>query len=128
MFQREILEVEGLARPDADRSESRPDILVFPRRWDELEGGVEILVVVRLDSLSSGREEIDLRRCRRRWLLEERGKGCALYPACTFSTFGMSAGLKSWVRKTTIEKGVVEEKTFLIPAGVSPFQSGPTTR
>jgi hypothetical protein len=54
--------------------------------------------------------------------------GCTLYPACTFSTFGMSAGSKSWVRKRAREKGVVEKKTFLIPGGIVPFQSDPTKR
>jgi hypothetical protein len=42
-------------------------------------------------------------------------------------TFGISFGLKSWVRKITIENCVEELKIFLIPGGVAPFQSGPTT-
>ena len=74
MFEREILELKGLARSDADAGEFGPDILVLWRRWHELEGGVEILVEVLLYARSRGRDEIDLRRSRRRGLLEERGK------------------------------------------------------
>ena len=49
--------------------------------------------------------------------------GCALYPACTFTTFDMSSALKSWVRNTVSEKGVVDWKTFLIPAAVPHLSS-----
>jgi hypothetical protein len=40
---------------------------------------------------------------------------------------GMSLALKSWVRMALKAKGVVEVKTFLIPGGVAPFQSAPTS-
>src|SRR5260370_9388708 len=73
MFQGEILELKGLARPDADTGESGPDILVLRRQWNELEGYVEILEEVCLDLRIGGREEIDLRRSRRRGLFEKRG-------------------------------------------------------
>src|SRR4030095_4262367 len=69
-----MLEVKGLAGTNANRGESGPDLCVFRRRWDELEGKVEILEEVVLDPLAGGREESDRRRGRWRGLLEERGK------------------------------------------------------
>jgi hypothetical protein len=40
---------------------------------------------------------------------------------------GISLALKSGVRMALEAKGVVEVKTFLIPGGVAPFQSAPTS-
>src|SRR5205823_7542768 len=74
MFKREVFEVESLARSDTNAGESGADLLVFRRWWDELEGSVQILVEVFLDSLGGSREEIDLWRGRRRGLFEETGK------------------------------------------------------
>ena len=50
----------------------------------------------------------------------------AWYPACTFSTFGMSSGLNSWVRNRISENSVLDRSTFLMPAGVAPCHFGPT--
>src|SRR6059058_1230651 len=80
MFEREVLEVECLARSDTNAGESGADLLVFQRWWDELEGGVQIIVEVFLDSLGGSREEIDPWRGRRRGLLEERGERLRLVP------------------------------------------------
>src|SRR5438105_9250118 len=74
MFKREIFEVESLARSDANAGESGAELFVFRRWWDELEGSVQILVEVFLDSLGGSRDEIDLWRGRRSGLLQERGK------------------------------------------------------
>ena len=74
MFWRKILELEGLARTDADTGEFGADVFALRVRRDELEGSVQILEEVRLDPRSSCWEEIDLRRGWRRGLLEERGK------------------------------------------------------
>src|SRR4030095_15441341 len=69
-----FLNSKVLPGPDADTRESGPDILVLWRRWDELEGGVQILEEVCLDPLRGGREEIDLRRDGRRGVFEDGGK------------------------------------------------------
>ena len=128
MFEREILELEGLARSDADAREPGAELLAVGRRGHELEGGVEILVEVRLDPLRGRREKSIFGAAGGAGCFRNADSGCALYPACTFTTFGMSSALKSWVRKMVSANGVVDWNTFLIPAGVSPFQSGPTTR
>src|SRR5438105_13705459 len=70
MFKREVFEVESLTRSDANAGEFGADLLVFRRWWDELEGSVQILVEVFLDSPSGSRDEIDLWRGRRRGLLQ----------------------------------------------------------
>src|SRR6266550_4431372 len=74
MFKREVFEVESLTRSDTNAGEFGADLLVFRRWWDELKGGVQILVEVFLDSPGASGEEIDLWRGRRRGLLEERGE------------------------------------------------------
>ena len=50
-----------------------------------------------------------------------------LEPAWTFLTFSRSSGLKSWVRYPATENCVLDRNIFLIPDGIAPFQSGPTT-
>ena len=74
LFWRELLEIEGLARPDTDAGECGPDLFLFRRWWNELEREREIAEEIFLNALTGGREEIDLRRGRRRGLLEKRGK------------------------------------------------------
>ena len=54
--------------------------------------------------------------------------GCATYPACTRSTFGMSAGPKSCVRKIAMPSCVSRGKTLATPSGFVPFQPGPAIR
>jgi len=71
---REILEVEGLARADADAGEFGADVLALRVGRDELKCCVEILEEVVFDPRGCGREEIDLRRGRGRGLFEKRGE------------------------------------------------------
>src|SRR4051812_47679519 len=74
VFGRETLEIEGLAGSDSDTGELGPNLFFFGSGWHELERGIQILEVVRLDPRRGGRNEINLRPGWRRGLLEERGK------------------------------------------------------
>src|SRR5437879_1951382 len=101
MFKREIFEVESLTRPDSNAGKSGTHIFVF-RRWrDELQGGVQILVEVFLDSLSGGRDEIDLGRGLRRGLLEELRKRLRLVARLNF----LHVRHVPWIKELSAEKG-----------------------
>ena len=62
VFQGEILEVEGLARADADAGELGADFLLLRPGGRELEGEVEVVKEVRLRDFLVALREIDLRR------------------------------------------------------------------
>src|ERR1700733_927332 len=69
-----IFELEGLAGADTYGGEFGTDVFGFRIQRDELEGCVEILEEVVLDSGVVGGKKIDLRWGRRRGLLEKRGE------------------------------------------------------
>src|SRR6266496_6683616 len=104
MFKREVFEVESLARSDTNAGESGADLLVFRRWWDELQGGVQILVEVFLDSLGGSRDEIDLWRGRRRGLLEELGKRLRLVARMHLLLFCYCP----WIKELSAEYGYGE--------------------
>jgi len=114
VLEREVLERELPARADADAGEPGADALLFRAGRRKLQRGVEELEKLGLDQilLEPGPGDI----------------GCTRYPSCTRMTFGMSAALNRCVRKMASEKSVDDRNTLPIPAGVSPFQRGPTTR
>src|SRR5437763_12800514 len=101
MFKREVFEVESLARSDTNASESGADLLVFRRWWDELEGSVQILVEVFLDSPGGSRDESDPWRGRGRGLLEERGERLRL----VFRLHYLHIRHVSGIQKLSAEKG-----------------------
>src|SRR5437016_2432259 len=121
MFKREVFEVESLARSDTNAGESGADLLVFRRWWDELEGSVQILVEVFLDSLSGSRDEIDLWRGRRRGLLEELGKRLRLAARLHL----LHVRHVPWIKELSAEKSEREGgrrgKDFLDPCGCLAF-------
>ena len=126
--QPKIAEVEGLAGADADARELCADLLFVRLGGRELQREIEIFEEVLLDELL-----VDLRRNRspaRRGgarLLEDRPTAAA---PCSrpgpSSRCPCRPGRRAGCGRCS-ENCVVERKTFLIPAGVSPFQSGPTT-
>src|SRR5438477_9447904 len=124
MFKREIFEVESLTRSDTNAGESGADLLVFRRWWDELEGSVQILVEVFLDSLSGSRDEIDLWHGRRRGLLEELGKRLRLVSRLNF----LHVRHVPRTKKLSAEKGEGEwgrrGKNFLDPRRHLAFPAG----
>src|SRR5213592_4576087 len=124
MFKREFFEVESLARPDTNAGKSGTQILVFRRWWDELQGSVQILVEVFLDSLSGSRDEIDLWRGRRRGLLEELGKRLRLVARLHL----LHVRHVPWIKELSAEKGEGEGgrrgKDFLDPRRHLAFPAG----
>src|SRR6266481_5668734 len=124
MFKREIFEVESLARPDTNAGKSGADLLVFRRWWDELKGGVEILVEVFLDSLGGSRDEIDLWRGRRRGLLEERGERLRLVSRLNFLHVRHVFGIKELSAEKGEGEGGRRGKDFLDPGGRLAFPAG----
>src|SRR5437016_9983639 len=124
MFKREVFEVESLARSDTNAGESGADLLVFRRWWDELEGSVQVLVEVFLDSLGGSRDEIDLWRGRRRRLLEERGERLRLVSRLNLFHVRHVRGIK----ELSAEKGESEVgrrgENFLDPRGCLTFPAG----
>src|SRR6266513_4337135 len=115
MFKREVFEVEGLPRPDTNAGKSGADLLVFRRWWDELEGSVQILVEVFLDSLGGSRDEIDLWRGRRRGLLEERGERLRLVSRLNFLHVPHVLGIKELGAEKGEGEGSRRGKDFLDP-------------
>src|SRR6266550_6098218 len=115
MFKREVFEVESLARSDTNAGESGADPLVFRRWWHELEGSVQILVEVFLDSLGGSRDEIDLWRGRRRGLLEERGERLRLVSRLNFLYVRHVPGIKELSAEKSEGEGGRRGKDFLDP-------------
>src|SRR5882724_12498577 len=124
MFKREVFEVESLAGSDTNAGESGADLLVFRRWWDELEGSVQILVEVFLDSLGGSWDEIDLWRGRRRGLLEERGERLRLVARLHL----LYVRQVPWIKELSAEKGEGEGgrrgKDFLDPRRHLAFPTG----
>src|SRR6266478_1932743 len=96
--QRKVLEVKGLAGADADPGEFLANDALFRSTRRELESEVEVVEEILLHQLRIGLGKVDGRGGGRRGLLEIGRQGLHLMPACTFSTFGMSAELRSCVR------------------------------
>src|SRR5436305_51787 len=124
MFKREVFEVESLARSDTNAGESGADLLVFRRWWDELEGSVQILVEVFLDSLGGSRDEIDLWRGGRRGLLEERGERLRLVSRLHLLHVRHVNGIKELSAEKGEGEGGRRGKDLLDPCGRIAFPAG----
>src|SRR5438876_12072398 len=61
VFERALLELKRLSRASADAGEPCAEALGVRALGHELQGGIEILVEVRLDALRGRREEVNLR-------------------------------------------------------------------
>src|SRR5438552_2451202 len=115
MFKREVFEVESLTGSDTNAGEFGADLLVFRRWWDELEGSVQILVEVFLDSLGGSRDKIDLWRGRRRGLLEERGERLRFVSRLNFLHVRHVPGIKELSAEKGEREGSRRGKNFLDP-------------
>src|SRR6266480_1715450 len=124
MFKREVVEVESLPRPDTNAGESGADLLVFRRWWDELEGSVQILVEVFLDSLGGSRDEIDLWRGWRRGLFQILGERLNFVARLHL----LHVRHVPWIKELSAEKGEGEGgrrgKDFLDPRRHLAFPTG----
>src|SRR5947199_3944499 len=124
MAKREIFEVESLTRPDTNAGKFGTHIFVIRRWWDELQGGVQILVEVFLDSLGGSREEIDLWRGRRRGLLEETGERLRLVSRLNFLHIRHVPGIKELSAEKGEGEGGRRGKDFLDPRRHLAFPAG----
>src|SRR6266513_1678486 len=124
MVKREIFEVESLTRPDTNARQSGTHILVFRRWWDELQGGVQILVEVFLDCLSGSREEVNLGRGRRRGLLEESGERLCLVARLHLLYVRHVPGIKELSAEKGEGEGGRRVKDFLDPRRHLAFPTG----
>src|SRR5258708_3987497 len=124
MFKREVFECESLARSDTNAGKSGGDLIVFRRWWDDLEGSVQILVEVFLDSLGGSRDEIDLWRGRRRGLLEERGERLRLVSRLNFLHVRHVPGIKELSAEKGEGEGGRRGKDFLDPRRHLAFPAG----